>query len=149
MKKCNKCKEGTVFSVNRYKEDGLSDTCKKCSKEITQARRRKLDVMLVGISSQYVIKFKKLHKAWKADGFTPHLKPVIVENKCVTVIESKDLRRSRKRGEVVCVGVDGKESRFESISHAMRSTGDSRLYIKWSSDTGTNMEGRNLWEIKK
>lgn len=146
MKKCNKCKEsGVEFSKNKHLADGFSKTCKKCLKEITQERRRRLDVMLKGVEVKFHAKFKELHKQWTNDGFPPHSKPVVVGSKCLTFIESKGVLRSRMRSQVVLVG--DVDLVFYSISQASRETGDSRLYIKWSADNDSCTEGRNLWKI--
>jgi hypothetical protein len=144
MKKCKRCKNGGEFSLNKYKPDGFSDVCKQCSNEITQERRRRLDVMLIGVELYNVEIFSDLHKTWKENGFPPHLKPVVVNDRCMTKMDSKGLR-SRKRTKVVMNG----ETVFNSIAEAVRKTGDSRLYIKWSSDNGAAEDGGNRWEIKK
>ena len=146
MKNCKRCKKGDEFSLNKYNDDGLSDTCKQCSKDITQQRRMRLDVMLIGVELYNVETFSDLHKAWSKAGHPLHLKPVVVNDRCMTKMDSKGLM-SRKRREVVMIG--SPDVVFNSISEAMRKTGDSRLYIKWSSDNDASTVGRNKWEIKK
>ena len=144
MKKCKRCKKGSEFSLNKYNDDGLSDVCKQCSKDLTQERRRRLDVMLIGVELYNVEAFSDLHKQWTNDGHPPHMKPVVVNDRCMTKMESKGLR-SRKRTKVVMNG----ETVFNSISEAMRKTGDSRLYIKWSASNDASTEGKNSWKISQ
>tara|TARA_R110002167_G_scaffold101354_2_gene264015 strand:+ start:741 stop:1214 length:474 start_codon:yes stop_codon:yes gene_type:complete len=151
MRECSKChkeKGDDQFSKNRYKVDGLSDRCKVCSSEITQDRRRRLDVMLMNCPKQFVIKFRKLHKQWEGDGHPPHLKPVVVNSQCMTHIESKGIVRKRRIIDVCLVDGDGVViSTFDNLSHAQRETGDSKIYIKWSASSGSRSDGRNGWKI--
>ena len=142
MKKCKSCNTCVVV--------GLSVRCKRCSKEITQNRRRRLDVMLKVVDQKHVSEFKKLHKAWTKSGYLFDLKPVVVNDKCMTKKDSKGVVVSRKRNDVVMMTVDGVVVKvFDSITQASKDSGDSRVYIKWSSDNRTGIDGRYRWEIKK
>ncbi len=146
MKKCNKCgKKKSDFGINRHNVDGLSDTCKTCVRDHTKERRRKLDVMLRNVDPVHHEQFEKLWKEWSKNGFPPHSKPIIVDDQCVTFMEGKG-QRKRKGLKVILKGE--KDVEFKSISDASRSTGDSRLYIRWSSLNGIASENRNKWEIR-
>jgi hypothetical protein len=146
MKKCKRCKKGGDFPVSKYSDDGFHHTCKECSKEITQERRRRLDVMLIGVNDYNVDLFSELHAEWMANGFSPYLKPVVVNDRCMTKMESKGLMSRKGKKVVMCGDVDVV---FDSISKAVKDSGESRLYIKWSIENGAKMEGKSLWKLKK
>jgi len=150
MKKCNKCgATDSGFGKNKYSKDGLQTSCKLCVKDQATKRRRRLDVMLSGIDKRFEKKFRELHKQWDDDGFPPHSKPVVVSNRCMTHMESKSELRTRVRSKVVLLDQLGDVVQtFKSISHASRESGDSRLYIRWSSDNNSRTKGRNQWMIK-
>lgn len=151
MKKCKKCNiERNDFTINRYTPDGLHTVCKECTREMTKERRQRLDVMLKKVDLQFHAKFKKLHKKWSETGFPAHSRPVVVNNQVMTYIESKSIARSRKRTKVLLIDKDmNVVMTYNSIFQATQETGDSRQYIKWSSDNNTNIQNRNRWLIKK
>ena len=150
-KKCKNCKEvRDDFSKNRYSTDGHSSTCKECSKILTQMSRRRLSVMIKRVDKKHHETFSQLHRRWMLDGYPPHLKPLVVNDQVMTKSESKGIVVSRSRTKVEMITADGDVVKtFGSISHAMRETGASRVYIKWSSDNESEIDGRMRWRVKR
>jgi len=153
MKKCNRCMEKKTkkeFSKNKHSSDGMSFYCKSCSAYLTNERRRRLDLLLLKVPVSHHDEFKQLYKDWESNGYPPHSKPVFINGECMTYMKSKSIPRSRTRCILLLLDKKGNTiSSFSSVSSAVKATGDTRAYIKWSSDNGESLKNMGLWKIKK
>jgi len=143
-KKCFTCgikKPIDKFGTNKVKPDGKTTSCKDCLRSKTDQRRRSLKLMIKGVPLHLIDEFKQKHSNWESKGFPVHLRPVLVGNEIITLIQKKQSGFMRKGTQVLMMKKGVIVQKFESIAHASRKTGIGHSLLKWLNDTGTEKNG--------
>tara|TARA_R110002020_G_scaffold246063_1_gene459823 strand:+ start:560 stop:1018 length:459 start_codon:yes stop_codon:yes gene_type:complete len=151
MKKCITCNKKMsldCFAVNKTSSDGYTSSCKKCLNKRNKERRMSLNYMIKKVDPKFHNHFSLLHQLWKKSGYNKNLKPVIINNQCMTFKTGSTIKKNRFTTLVYLLDENKKNIKtFKSISHATSQTGDSRSYIKWSSLNGLPTKNGNIFKI--